>query len=770
MKLLIQLLMIFILCNISIIVCSESFDYQTLEKNLKSYEMKINNLKQSIDNSVFNGEETIINLDFDAENLIAYLQDEYVFQSYVGLLRGVQGTLNSRAGNALDQSVLLAKLLNDAGLETRIANGILSDELVVLLLSGLGNADIPKHIGKGDAFKKAVNSVSKDKLPKKVDLQKSETFTRYKQALTTVQNTLKENNISLKTNDITRKLFEDSKDYFWVEYRIGQSDNWHNAHPAFAKDSTINVKALSYFKDKVPEKYLHQVKLEAFIQQRIGDKYHIHSLMKPWIKPASNLQNFLITYSNAPSGINLKSDYNLDKIMEKATFFTPTLNGRAVGGKVFDLKGRLIDAEAMSSPMGGLFKTLGDKTLLAMDTIDGKKKGESSMQLTAQWLQFTFINPNGDEFVQKRYIYQSNNKNKQDKKSAKIQLLTEYSLLVNTGEQPESYLAKVYLDLVSAGLPLLKASSRKVFNDDGKTVFPKSIPRSEFELLTQYYWMNNNPNLSEDTIRYRANANMLGFKRGYVDANTAFLAVDIIANKQQFIDKKGDKLFSNPHAAFKQGMWETASEWLPAKVLKLKGNSIDTLKVTAVAQKQNHGLTIFQAKDSRENELNTIFAHDLITLSRIKSDMDLGYLIAMPIVQPQDLAMTGWWRIDPKTGETLGMISNGGGSEVTEYLIQNAQIALTLIRAVGNLKKCEKKTNDLDKLCCLAEAHFNNVGGLAFGGALGGVVGTAGAALFDIADFTTELITEGMAGKGNGRGITPSTNGKLCAGIDFPDF
>ncbi|MCB1594437.1 MAG: hypothetical protein KDI76_05935, partial [Xanthomonadales bacterium] len=68
-----------------------------------------------------------------------------------------------------------------------------------------------------------------------------------------------------------------------------------------------------------------------------------------------------------------------------------------------------------------------------------------------------------------------------------------------------------------------------------------------------------------------------------------------------------------------------------------------------------------------------------------------------------------------------------------------------------------------EKMCCMAEAHFNNVVGLSFGGALAGSIGTAGAAVFDIVDFTHEL--------GTGSGIAPGTNGAVCKAVGpIPDF
>ena len=121
--------------------------------------------------------------------------------------------------------------------------------------------------------------------------------------------------------------------------------------------------------------------------------------------------------------------------------------------------------------------------------------------------------------------------------------------------------------------------------------------------------------------------------------------------------------------------------------------------------------------------------------------------------------MSGWWRINTDTGETLGMTADGGGQEITEYLIEQVQTALMLVRAIGNLKKCQtdNSLNNYEKMCCLMEAHINNAVGLSFGSILGATIGTAGAAVFDIADYGAELAT--------GSGITPSTNGSFCKNI-----
>ena len=768
--------LLFILIFLTSVTWAENDQYAAVEKGLKVYGDKVKKLKQHIDNSVFQDHEILIELDFDAEQLIAFVQEKIAFQPYQGLLRGVQGTLNSRAGNALDQSVLLAKMLNDAGLDARIASGELSDQQTLRLLSTMANAEIPGQIGQGAGFEQALKAITTQPHDP-IDWSKTVTYARYQASLKDLSQILKDSKMVLNKKDLTQQLVQQNKTYFWVQYRSNHTDQWHDAHPAFnraiSNSAEIQPDLITHFDGSVPVKYHHQLKIEAFIEQRVGSNFKQHSLMKPWIKPVANLQDYLITYSNAPSGVNLKDDYDLAKILDNSTFFIPTFNGNQVGGKVFDTKGRLIDSDAMSDPAGVLFQTLSNQSLLALDKLNSMNSEEGAkteaMQLTRHWLVFTFIQPDGTEYVQERSIYQAPTTKKMDDTSIKTQLMTEYTLLVNSGEISNAYLAKVYLDLVESGLPLLKASAEKVFNPEKKVSFPKEIKHNEFELLSQYYWMQQNPDRGSEhqknTIQFRSQANLLGFKRGYVDPETAFLAVDIIANKQQFIQKQGQQFFNDPQSAFVQGVWETACEWIPSQIIGVSGHSVDTLKVTQFSKAQNIDFKIYQPNDSDQAQLNRDLNKNTPLLNRMTADIKQGYAVAMPVQRPKGLAMTGWWRINPDTGETLGMIGNGGGSEITEYLIENVQTALSLVRAVGGLKKCtdDNSLNNYEKMCCLAEAHFNNVGGMAFGSVLSGSIGTAGAAVFDIADFTSEAVT--------GTGLAPSTQGNICRAVGpIPTF
>jgi len=716
---------------------SNELSYDLLEKNLKTYQQKIQTIRQNLDSSIFDDQELLLKLDFDADTVIQFMQEKVAFQPYQGLLRGVQGTLNSRSGNSLDQSILLAKLLKDAGFEARIASGVLTEEQSLKLLMQSSNASIPQNIGNGENFDKAVSVLAKKNTNSDYafDWKNTKTFERYNNSLNQLQNVLKQYEIDLAEFDVTEQMVKENMEYFWVQYRLGVTESWQNAHPVLKKGESFNTTATETFSETVSEKYLHQVKIESFIEQRIGENYKTHSLMNAWTKPTANLQGVFLSYANMPLGIDIKSDFNLQEVISRSQVFMPTFNGQPVGGKVFDLQGRLVDSDAMSAPAAGIFKTVGDKTMNAIDALENNKKPK--LELTAQWLQFTFISPDGKEKVVKRYTYKADKNESVDENLVKTKLLTRYEMMVNTGEQPLAYLADLYLQSVENGLPWLKASVDKLFSEKKQGEFPKSIPESSFDLLLQSRWMKQNPTANTETLQYISEPNLIAFKKGYVDAQTEFFAVDIISNSKKFLRVKNGKVYNDTKQTFEQGVWDTAGEWLPSRFLSLEGNEVDTLRVTSAAENQNISLRLLKPETGAEENLSKLFSKDSLAYESAMADINAGYSLIVPEKKPESMKMSGWWRFNTMTGESLGMTADGGGQEITEYEIELAQIALMLARSLGNLQKCDMdgSMNNFEKMCCMAEAHFNNVVGLSFGGALAGSIGTAGAAVFDIVDL-----------------------------------
>jgi hypothetical protein len=95
----------------------------------------------SYDPALYLPSDVVESLDYDPDKAFEFVRDSVGFDPYVGVLRGPDAVLGARAANAYDQAMLLRHLLDDMGVDTRLAFGTLSDdEGARLLKQGLAPA------------------------------------------------------------------------------------------------------------------------------------------------------------------------------------------------------------------------------------------------------------------------------------------------------------------------------------------------------------------------------------------------------------------------------------------------------------------------------------------------------------------------------------------------------------------------------------------------------------------------------------------------------
>ncbi|MFV2064016.1 MAG: transglutaminase domain-containing protein, partial [Chloroflexota bacterium] len=71
----------------------------------------------------------------EPEAALAFVRERIAFDPYRGVLRGAEGTLAARSGNAFDRALLLAAIIEASGRETRFAFGKLDDDAIEDLLA-----------------------------------------------------------------------------------------------------------------------------------------------------------------------------------------------------------------------------------------------------------------------------------------------------------------------------------------------------------------------------------------------------------------------------------------------------------------------------------------------------------------------------------------------------------------------------------------------------------------------------------------------------------
>jgi len=477
--------------------------------------------------------------------------------------------------------------------------------------------------------------------------------------------------------------------------------------------------------------------------------------MAPWTSPTANLAGKSLRFRNAPNGLKNETANDLKTAIENTTMFVPMFNDSpAPGWKGFDLKGRSIDPFALGgSGAAGLIKTVGDKFETATTGVADREDGNPTLALHSMYLEFTFTSPSGEADTRKRYLLAPRS-NYEDSSSIPWSLITDHSYMITTGEYPIDLLVDRYLSNLIESLDWLDFTIRKSFDPDTKIPLPKEMP-ADLPPLLQNWSMEQWPLADASVIRFRALPGLLGIRRGYRDAHSAFTAVDVVFNTVEYHRKTETGLQSAPMAALQGGVWDTVLESIPEKMRQDPAVSISsTAQVFELARQQGIDTMVLKPGD-----LERVAEAGLDESARqfVVRDLNNGYAVVIPARVPDGAHMGGWWRVQPQSGEVLGMTGDGYGQEVAEYLMELVGTTKGLVDALNSILDCQQEESMAERLCCLISAHANNVAGLGFGGFLGVTFGTSAATMFDIANTAAQGAT--------GQGLLPSVGPMDCSDI-----
>ncbi len=706
------------------------FDYGAFEATVDDMTRRLEALQRRVDQTRFNAEDWLDRLDYDAEELLRAVSTEIVFQPYEGVMRGVNGTLQSRAGNSADQALLLAFLLNSAGYDARIVRGELSDADAMRLL---GTLSAPSR---KESLNYLVEAARDEGLPLDSDpvrpVNPADTRVAREVAAATdrVLEVLKAEGFDLAPADVTDELLAHTRGYFWVQHREGPSASWQDAHPAFAGAASPAIAPAEFYADQIPDEYLHTLTVSAWLTQKLGSKIEEARIMSDITRPIANLHGKAIRFSNFPDGLSPARLDDLAGAVENTRILMPTLNGAtAPGARAFDLNGFRVDPFAASGPAGSLFSTLADKLKGAASAA---AEDENLVGLEAVWLQFTFNAPDGHATTARRYLIAPGMELENDQERV-WRLITDHVYVVNAGYLPADYLADRYLTHVIASNSTLKALAHKLFFPEEGTPLPDTVP-IDIGPLFQYRLMEANPASSGRALRVEPN--LLGYRTGYRDAETAFFGVDVVANATREFQIVNGRVLADVRASVRQGIWDTGVEKVPGLRIN-SATRANAVEILARADAQDIDVHLVTRPGELEAlDLSPSAAH----LAR--RELENGYALIVPETKPEGVSMSGWWRVRPATGETLGMTADGYGAELVEYLVDMIGIGMGFVDAVKSLKQCEQQPTMDTRLCCLMEAHLTTTTGNAIGSVGGATADASTGFAFTLADKVTSAVLD----------------------------
>jgi len=755
---------------------SEQLTYAQATAQLDRFMKVVEELRSKIDRSQFDLDALLDTLDYDPEQIIRFVTDEIAFEQYPGVLRGAKGTLMSRAGNALDQSVLLATLLRNAGVDARISRGTLSTNDAHRLLDRMflprparppvGDLQemeelIQQADGSGGEFGAEAADPGTGRLPDIGDQEKGLHATA--QRITAeFQNRLRAAGITLGDPDTSRKLATEAQDYFWVEYRLAAAGPWETAHPAFGDDAAPNVQTSATIQDSIPPELQQRVRLDVEIEQQLNGRLTRKKVMAGWERPTANLIGVQMSYVNVPSGMKDAADFaDPEEVARKSNFFIPVFNGSLPpGAQLFDLDGVTIPPEAAGSLASGVVKQVGEKTEAAASALSGlgakSASGEKQADirsLTGAWLTYTLIAPGEAEKTIRRTLFDPigpdgrngnhlvSSAGELDSVQATLTLAQRVTFMISPCDYPPAYTVDQSLEqLLHARLlwqSLLELQYGKNAVEPSPEAWKSAQRTPEFMLfpVTETY-LQNTPKL----VSYEAAPSIIGSWSGLKlesDQLSQTFSTDIVFQGRRTLEAGADGPQPAVNEAMMSGIWETANERLAVLASGLNDvtpvGAVDTLQSA-----QQNGVRMVAISSKNPAAVSALDVPPMMK-SSIEAALAQGYAVLAPERVTAGM-FPGWWRVDPMTGATLGMGPQGRGTEVAEEtLLDKIAVALSWASAFGIAAVIVCEVNGCGHASCASQAIKTFLTGLLVAALLGLFFANVGAADPEFAEQVKEL-------------------------------
>ena len=647
----------------------------------------------------------------EPEAIAAWVAENVGLELYAGLLRGPQGTLVAGAGNALDQSVLLARLLNDAGYEARVALGELTDALATELVmsmfvagAGASQRDARSVTDVASSVASATGADTERAAAGLSELTETELrdLPAYAEAVAQAEALLAQ--LGRPVDPVmTDELVAEARDYAWVEYRLSEAEPWTPAHPAWPASAALPaVAAVSHLDGEVPAELTHRLRIEVSIERKRGDEFEVEPLMTPWERPVANLLGHTVVVGNSPMGETGPADLaRVGAELVDVAFFVPVLDGAiAPGAQAFDLNGNLVPPDAAASHMAGVFQTGAERlggAIGALGAMGGDAAPAEPFALTAQWIDFVLVAPGGEETRHRRTVFDRRPAEARaaggdellDRSVLKDGLVTTYAVMASGGRLSPSFVASELGEQAAFHLAVLERLAQAPADGEAADeaallldLLADYVPKDHLRLIAASDGIDG----TLDGLAYRAEPALFALFGSFTptEEGRARSGVDVIANAKRTLVLDGGDVVQDFEGSVLAGVWDTVIE---REFVAGFGGPV----ATALRQDRPEGYRVVTAGDT--TGLREAGAPDE-ALTALRADLDNGYAVVVPQRSSVDPEGFAYWRVDLASGETLGMDASGRGNAMTEFLMSLA-VGLTVnaALAVPSLIQCASSSN-----------------------------------------------------------------------------
>lgn len=707
-----------------------------LEKLFKTLE----EAERQIPRDTFDPKAIVEKVGRDPTKLFEWVRDNTYLVPYRGLLRGETGVLMDRLGNSLDRAMLLYALLGSAGHQIQLAHGTLTEKQAEEVLEKARpipkdgvpalrrSREIPDDLLQTIGAQNQIDQGNLRKLVTNVTAEqerlKESVMRRVSEQASVIAAAVGKPKEDLRKKEEAAAV-ESVRDHWWVQWQDRSA--WVDLDPTLpdnAPGQAFSVVKETTDRKKLPSNLHHEVRIRVVVEQWEGGSLNEKAVLSHNLRP-SEMFGKHITLRHVP--LNWPRDLNLFQEKEplqrlKATVLAqnewlPVLN---VGDNMIAQSSFTDSGESIQTPLapilGGGAQKLGSK-IGGMFGGGGigeapPHKPKKEAHLTAEWIEYEIRVPGQTPRKIRREIFDlvgpaarsaeklTTSKMTEARRMERgLTLLGETEILPLANQLSPQFVEHLITKNMVANrevlLVLLRAKevNPKLVNDQLGKVKPLTTQLYSLA-LARTEWSQFRGDIYVDR------PNILSFyKHPRLDPKGLLLlrqTFDIVANDIAVRSGSGADPFL---IRLEQGVLDTNAE----AVLMVSDKKVENT-AEIFAEAGGHSIEWLTIRNARDREWRSVELPKDVR-ARIEQDLEAGFAVMVPkkAVPLNGRAIVGWWRIDLRSGQTLGIGDRGWGQTTSEKLIIIAVLSLPLTGICMEAKNIAGKFDEVDDAALIME-------------------------------------------------------------------
>ncbi len=657
----------------------------------------------------------------DQNRLFQWVRDNTTLVPYQGVLRGPTGVLMDRMGNSLDRTLLLAELLRATGATVRLAHGRLTPEQA-LMISGrersLPKRPTPSSSPADDAAAMATLAagpqVDTARLTKAVEqmADATRTLTQRFQERVEQQTAKLASTFAAPTTLTTTGAAADVEalqDHWWLQ--VQQDTQWLDLDPSVSEAApgrTVVTATEVVVPTAVPQALYHDLAIRVVVERWSSGRLEEATALEHRVRPHELFgQRIVLSHQaiNWPSNLPVEGDEAAARLLaafQAQQEWLPTLTigaTRPLTQASITASGRLsTPGAARPAPpkagIGGMFDAFGGggSTPVPPDP-DG--------HLTAEWIEYEIRSPGrAPERVRREVFDLLGPAARTDGAAAEPRVAGQPALLRAMALAGETEILPLVADMSSEFATHVlnttvlsrRETVREVLGAEAAGALPTADQLARLHAVAGELYALALARTTLSPVRdqvFLDRPNILSFHRRIRPTDRGDVAIsrslDIVTNAVGVRPVPGTDAFQ---VRVTQGVTDTAAE-----ALVLSGGCGGCRAVVNVSE-----LWVLAPPDQtpwvavhrpEEPALSGILL-DADARRRVEQDLRAGYVVLIP-PRPVTLAgrdEVGWWRVDPRSGHTIGLMKSGQGQGLVEYIKTTAVFVISIGFGLSAVRGC----------------------------------------------------------------------------------